>query len=161
MNGPELLTIGHVTFDLAWGDLNRREPGGAVAFASITAIRHGIKPVIVTSCADDYPMDAVIESPERFERIRSPNTSTFENRYDVRGDRCQILHASAGVVTEADVPDAWRAPDLLFVGPLTQELPYDCLDWFRPKVACVVPQGWLRAWDEPLPSEVRVSTSPP
>ncbi len=132
-----------------------------MAFASVTAIRHGIDPVIVTSCAGDYPIREVIDAPERYVRVPSRHTSTFENRYNARGDRLQILHHRAGEISEDSVPTAWRKPDMLFVGPLTQELPYDCLGWFRPRVSCVVPQGWLRSWAEPLPSEVGVSTKPP
>ena len=28
-------------------------------------------------------------------------------------------------------------------------------------MSCVVPQGWLRSWNDPLPSVISVSTSPP
>lgn len=161
MNSPSFLAIGHVTWDVLPDDLEAKEPGGAVSFASITASRLGLQPAIVTSCADDYPICEVIDALERYVRVPSRHTSTFENRYDARGDRLQILHACAGDITEDNIPTTWRSPDMLFVGPLTQELPYDCLRWFRPRVSCVVPQGWLRSWAEPLPSEVGVSTRPP
>ncbi len=161
MNSPSFLAIGHVTWDVLPDDLEAKEPGGAVAFASITASRLGLQPAIVTSSADDYPIREVIDAPERSIRVPSLHTSTFENRYDARGDRLQILHRRAGEISEGDVPPAWRNPDLLFVGPLTQELPYDCLRWFHPRVSCVVPQGWLRSWRTPLPSMIRVSKSPP
>ena len=161
MNSPLFLAIGHVTFDVTPDHPSKRQPGGAVAFASITAIRHGVEPTVVTSSADDYPIDTVIPTPDRYVRVLSPHTSTFENRYDARGDRLQILHRRAGEITEEDVPVSWKKPDMLFVGPLTQELPYDCLNWFRPRVSCVVPQGWLRSWNEPSPSRIGVSKSPP
>ena len=161
MKAPQFLAIGHVTWDLLPDDLETKEAGGAVSFASITASRLGLRPAIVTSCADDYPIREVIDKPERYVRVPSHQTSTFENRYNARGDRLQILHASAGDITEDNVPTAWRNPDMLFVGPLTQELPYDCLRWFRPRVSCVVPQGWLRSWRRPLPSKIGVSKSPP
>ena len=161
MSATQFLAIGHVTFDVNPDDLNRREPGGAVAFASITATKHGIEPTIVTSCADDYPIDDVIDNPERYVRVNSSYTSTFENRYDARGDRVQILHASADQIAEEDVPTQWSNPEMLFVGPLTQEIAVDCLNWFRARVSCVVPQGWLRGWDDELPSPVAVWKSPP
>ena len=161
MNPPQLLAIGHVTWDVLPDDLEAKEPGGAVAFAAITAARHGVQPAIVTSSADDYPAIDVIEAPDRFVRVPSPWTSTFENRYDSKGDRVQVLHQRARDIAIDHIPAAWLNPDTLFVGPLTQELPVDCLRWFRPRVSCVVPQGWLRAWNEPLPSVVEVSTSPP
>ena len=52
--------------------------------------------------------------------------------------------------------------ECLFVGPLAQELPADCLDWFMPQVSCVVPQGWCRDWSESrYPSDVNVCRAPP
>ena len=161
MNPPQLLSVGHVTFDITPDDLTKREPGGAVAFASIAATSLGIRPAIVTSCAADYPIGRVVDRPDLRLRVASPDTSTFENRYDRHGDRVQVLHSSANEILAQHIPDAWRNPDLLFVGPLTQELPVDCLKWFQPRVSCVVPQGWLRSWNESLPSEISVSTSPP
>ncbi len=158
---PQLLAIGHVTFDVSPDDLETHHPGGAVAFASITASRLGIQPVIVTSCADDYPSQRVIDNPEHFTRIPAPYTSTFENRYNQRGDRVQTLHQRADDIIRDHIPKAWLNPDMLFVGPLTQELPVDCLDWFNPRLSCVVPQGWLRSWTQPLPSIVEVSRLPP
>ncbi len=161
MNAPQFVAIGHVTFDVTPDDLSRREPGGAVAFGAVTASRHGVEPAIVTSCADDYPINTVIKAPDRFVRVASSHTSTFENRYDVHGDRVQVLHHRADDIHTEQVPLQWRSPDLLFVGPLTQELPIDCPNWFKPRVSCVVPQGWLRSWHQPLPSVVSVSKSPP
>ena len=161
VNAPQLLAIGHVTFDVSPDDLETRHPGGAVAFASITAARLGIQPAIVTSCADDYPLGDIVDAPDRCVRIPSDDTSTFENRYDASGDRVQVLHRRGSDISLSDIPDEWRNPNMLFIAPLTQELPFDCLDWFKPQVSCVVPQGWLRSWDEPLPSIVEVSKSPP
>ncbi len=161
MSAPQLLAIGHVTFDVSPDDLETRHPGGAVSFASITASRLGIQPAIITSCADDYPSRRVIDSPNRFIRVPWHQTSTFENRYNQCGDRVQVLHHRADDITRDHIPKVWLNPDMLFVGPLTQELPLDCLDWFNPRLSCLVPQGWLRSWTQPLPSIVEVSKSPP
>ncbi len=171
MNAPSLVAIGHVTWDVLSGiplnlPLRRGEsegvpPGGAVAFASATARSFGVSVGVVTSCAGDYPIADIVDAPDRCVRIPSDDTSTFENRYDAHDDRVQVLHHRGGDISVGDIPEAWRSPDMLFVGPLTQELPVDCLSWFRPRVSCVVPQGWLRSWTEPLPSLVEVSKSPP
>ena len=170
VNAPSLVAIGHVTWDVLPGTpfnlpLKRgggaREPGGAVAFASATARSFGVSAGVVTSCAGDYPIADIVDAPDRCVRVPSDDTSTFENRYDTHGDRVQVLHRRGGDISVADIPEAWGSPDMLFVGPLTQELPVDCLSWFRPRVSCVVPQGWLRSWTEPLPSLVEVSKSPP
>ena len=158
---PDLVAIGHVTWDVLPGILDERSAGGAVAFASATARSLGISPAIVTACADDYPIAEIVNASDMLVRIPSAETSTFENRYDAHGDRVQVLHRRGGDISINDIPEAWRSPNMLFVGPLTQELPVDCLGWFRPRVSCVVPQGWLRSWDQPLPSVVDVSKSPP
>ena len=158
---PDLVAIGHVTWDVLPGILDERSAGGAVAFASATARSLGISPAIVTSCADDYPIADIVDASDRLVRIPSAETSTFENRYDAHGDRVQVLHRRGGDIAKVDIPTTWRNPDMLFVGPLTQELPVDCLDWFRPRTSCVVPQGWLRSWGLQLPSVVGVSKSPP
>ncbi len=161
MKRPQLLAIGHVTWDVEPHDVNAREPGGAVAFASVTAQRLGIEAAIVTSCADDYPIDEVTAHPDAFVRTKSRHTSTFENRYDANGERQQVLHHVADRIDVEDIPRDWRNTDMLFVGPLTQELPIDCLSTLQPRVSCVVPQGWLRKWNKTLPSPVTVSTAPP
>ena len=161
MNAPDLVAFGHVTWDVLPGALDERSAGGAVAFASATARSFGVSAAVVTSCAGDYPIADIVDAPDRCVRIPSDDTSTFENRYDARGDRVQVLHRRGGDISVADIPEAWRRPDMLFVGPLTQELPVYCLSWFRPRVSCVVPQGWLRSWNRSLPSVVEVSKSPP
>lgn len=158
---PELMALGHVTWDVLPDDLSALEPGGAVAFAAVTAARLGVRVGIVTSCANDYPMSEVPIAGGMWRVVASEETSTFENRYDARGDRVQVLHRRGSEIRESDVTDDWRRPDMLFVAPLTQELPFDCLDWFKPRVSCVVPQGWIRSWDKPLPSIVEVSKLPP
>ena len=158
---PELVAVGHVTWDVSPDDISTREPGGAVAFAAVTADRLGVRAGIVTACANDYPMSEVPIANGMWRVVASEETSTFENRYDERGDRVQVLHRHGSEIRESDVADDWRRPDMLFVGPLTQELDVNCLSWFRPRVSCVVPQGWLRSWTEPLPSVVEVSKSPP
>ena len=158
---PELVAVGHVTWDVSPDDLSAHEPGGAVAFAAFTAAKLGVRAGIVTSCANDYPKSEVPIADAMWHVVPSQQTSTFENQYDERGDRVQVLHQRANHISADHIPSAWRNPDTLFVAPLTQELPFDCLDWFKPQVSCVVPQGWLRSWDEPLPSIVEVSKSPP
>ena len=161
MNPPDLVAVGHVTWDLQPDDLESRDAGGAVSFAAVTANRLGIRPGIVTSCGDDYPWQDVVRDSESFVKVPSAQTSTFENRYDDDGNRLQILHQRASDISLRAIPESWRSPRLLFVGPLTQELPYDCLDWFDPEISCVVPQGWLRSWGVPLPSPICVATRPP
>ena len=84
---PELVAVGHVTWDVSPDDISTREPGGAVAFAAVTADRLGVRAGIVTACANDYPMSEVPIANGMWRVVASEETSTFENRYDERGDR--------------------------------------------------------------------------
>lgn len=160
MSSPRMVAIGHVTWDLSPGNLGAPTPGGAVAYTTMTAGRLGIDAAIVTAAGTDYPIDEVAP-PEHRHVIESEVTTTFANLHDAAGIRHQRLMSRADSIGFHDVPEDWRKPDILYVGPLTQELPPDCLSWFTPGVSCVVPQGWCRKWNESLPSEVTVIPSPP
>ena len=155
-----MVSIGHVTWDIVPGSPSPPTPGGAAAFATVTARRLGMYAAIVTAAGQDYPLNEVAP-PEGRQVIKSAITTTFENSHDAAGVRHQRLMSRAPSIQLRDVPDEWRSPYILFVGPLTQELPPDCLGWFAPKVSCVVPQGWCRKWEEPLPAPVKVVPSPP
>ena len=155
-----MVSIGHVTWDAFPGQRCVMTPGGAAAFATVTARRQGIDAGIVTAAGQDYPCDEVAP-PEARSIVTSDITTTFENRYDSEGVRHQRLITRASAIELADVPEDWRNPDILFVGPLTQELPPDCLHWFTPRVSCVVPQGWCRYWESPLPARVNINPMPP
>lgn len=164
MNQPELLAIGHVTWDVSNHAHAQTLPGGAASFATITAGRLGIQASIITSCADDdYPFDKLIPTnrEDRLANVQSHNTTTFKNIYDTHGHRQQHLISRAANITLHHVPEKWPAPEMLFVAPLTQEIPTDCLSWFTPRVSCIVPQGWLREWDLPLPSRIRINPKLP
>ena len=158
---PSFVAVGHVTWDYSPGTYEERQPGGAVAFASTTAQALGVNAAIITSSEGDYPFGEVLHERGQVVNIRSADTSTFENVYDPEGNRAQRLLARGGDIELANVPGSWLSPEMLYVGPLTQELPVDCLKWWSPRVSCVVPQGWLRSWDEPLPSRISVDPAPP
>lgn len=165
MKQPELLAIGHVTWDVSDHAHAQTLPGGAASFAAITAGRLGVQASIITSCADvdDYPFDKLIPNnqEDRLTNVQSCNTTTFKNIYDAYGHRQQHLISRAANITLDHVPEKWLAPEMLFVAPLTQEIPADCLSWFTPRASCIVPQGWLREWDLPLPSRVRINPKLP
>lgn len=164
MNQPELLAIGHVTWDVSGHAHAQTLPGGAASFAAITAGRLGVQASIITSCADDdYPFDKLIPNnqEDRLTNVQSHNTTTFKNIYDAHGHRQQHLISRAANITLDQVPEKWLAPEMLFIAPLTQEISADCLSWFTPRVSCIVPQGWLREWELPLPSRVRINPKLP
>lgn len=157
---PELVSLGHVSWDVFPDTAMPRMPGGAAAYATVLARHMGVGSAIVTAAAGDYPIDEVAP-PELRAVIQSDDTTTFESRHDLNGVRTQRLMSRASIITSDIIPDEWREPDVLFVGPLDRELPLDCADWFRPRLSCVVPQGWCRSWTDPLPSDVVVTPKVP
>src|SRR5438105_9003279 len=116
MPAPEFIAIGHVTLD-RFGDEVR--PGGSALYAVITADRLGLRAGILTSHADDFPLDLV---PPRIEvvSVPAPATTVFEHE-QVGDDRAQRVTSVAGALSEADVPDDWRDADLVLLAPAVNE----------------------------------------
>ena len=83
----------------------------------------------------------------------SPTPPTFENRYTPEG-RKQILHTASQPITLAAIPPAWRAAPLIHLGPVLGEVPEQLVEAFPSALLGVTPQGWMRAWNEPLPGPV-------
>ena len=144
---PKFLAIGHLSFDvniIDGGSPSDRIPGGASAYATLVAIKHGISSGILTSVGDDYPVEEILSGID----VRGPkseHTSSFANYYD--GDnRNQVLIASGSKIFESEIPVGWTQPNILYVGPLLHELPTDIVNWFEPELSCLVPSGWLRRW---------------
>lgn len=81
-------------------------------------------------------------------------TTTFENRYTTTGRR-QWLHALAPPVRLEHLPAAWRAAPVVHLAPVAGEVDLAWATAFPHALVGVTPQGWLRAWDAPLPAPVR------
>lgn len=145
---PQFLAVGHVTRDLLPD--GSFTVGGTVTFAALTAYRLGLSSAIVT-CADAA---FLAHLPTYLPGIQvhgrpGAETTTFANRY-TDGFRVQYLHARGDVLTEDDVPTAWRAAPIVLLGPLDQELAPTLVNLFsRPfgTLIAATPQGWLRRWD--------------
>ena len=147
LKAPKFLAIGHLSFDVNMvdgGSPSGRIPGGASAYATLVAKKHGISSGILTSVGDDYPVEEILGGID----VRGPkseHTSSFANYYD--GDnRNQVLIASASKIFKSEIPVGWTRPNILYAGPLLHELPTDSVNWFEPKLSCLVPSGWLRRW---------------
>ncbi len=139
--------MGHLTFDVNIvnnGSPSSHIPGGAAAYSALTAQKHGLSTGVITSVADDYPVQKILSGVD-VRVTDSEHTATFANYYDA-GDRTQVLMASGSRITQSVVPPDWTNPDILFVSPLLHELPTDCVNWFDPNLSCLVPSGWLRRW---------------
>ena len=144
---PSFVALGHLTFDvniLDNGTPTSHIPGGAAAYAALTAHKHDISAGVVSSVGDDYPVDLILKEID-VQVVESEHTATFANYYD-SGDRTQVLMASGNRIPQSAIPESWVEPDILFVGPLLHEIPTDCVNWFNPKLSCLLPSGWLRRW---------------
>ena len=144
---PNFISMGHLTFDVNIvdnGSPSSHIPGGAAAYSALTAQKHGLSAGVITSVGDDYPVQKILSGVD-VQVTDSEHTATFANYYDA-GDRTQVLMASGSRISQSAVPSDWTTPDILFVSPLLHELPTDCVNWFEPKLSCLVPSGWLRRW---------------
>lgn len=144
---PNFIAIGHLSFDVNIvdnGTPSHHIPGGAAAYAALTAQGHGLNAGILTSVNAEYPFAEILPGVEVIVS-ESEHTATFANYYDA-GDRTQVLMASGARISPAVLPTEWTKPGILFAGPLLHELPTECVNWFDPGLSCLVPSGWLRRW---------------
>lgn len=145
---PDLLLIGHVTRDLI-GETpeSGHRLGGTVSFAASTALRMGRLPTIITRAADAHDLD---ELPAAVERVLLPSevTTTFANVYTPQGRR-QHVYTPAAPIGASDIPNALRAPNVVLLGPVANEISPDVPAIFAEEtLVAAVPQGWMRRWDE-------------
>jgi sugar/nucleoside kinase (ribokinase family) len=115
---PRLLALGHVSRDRRpGGDVL----GGSVTYGALAARRLGWDAAILTSAGPDFEPERELPGIPVFLR-RSPTTTRFVNEYDGDGTRRQLVTARADDVALDPLPDAWRDPDALLLGPLVGEL---------------------------------------
>lgn len=140
---PDYLVIGHITKDLYNGDY---KIGGTVTFSALTAQSLGYRPGIVTSSGPDVDLARL---PASLAIVSSPSeaTTTFENLYH-DGHRRQRIWSQAQVLSELDIPDAWKASSIVHLGPVAQEIADNVADCFPGALLGLTPQGWMRAWDD-------------
>lgn len=146
---PEYLLLGHVTRDLL--PAGAVAPGGTALYAALTAYRLGLRSAIVSARAD---MPANWPQAIALAITPSPTPPVFENRY-TGGQRHQVIHAAASALTLADIPRLWRTAPIIHLGPVLREVPEEFVGAFAGALIGVTPQGWMRAWDTPLPASIR------
>jgi sugar/nucleoside kinase (ribokinase family) len=145
---PDFLAIGHVAKDLTPDGFRL---GGAVTYASLTALRMGLRPAVVTSVGPEVDLRRALPGMP-VHVLAASDTTTFVNTY-VSGKRAQLLKGVGGPISAADVPAEWRSAPLVLLGPLARELSYDLARRFPGSIVVASIQGWLRQWD----SDGRVS----
>jgi sugar/nucleoside kinase (ribokinase family) len=135
-----LLTVGHVTWDRHGRD---DVLGGSVAYGSLAALKLGWEAGALTSAGPDFEPGRDFAGVEVFVG-RAPSTTRFQNDYDAEGLRRQVLSARADDVELATLPDRWRNPDALLLGPVAGELPGFQVSAFEAGGVGAIAQGWLR-----------------
>ena len=143
MNQPiEYLVLGSLTVD--------RLPdgssvlGGTAAYGGSMAHALGRRAGIVAAVAPDADLAALAGIPLA---VQPAAVSTvFENRYTTAG-RVQYLHHRTDDLRFEFVPVAWRAPQIVHLGPLAHDIDAGLLARFPNALRGITAQGWLRSWD--------------
>lgn len=137
---PRFLAAGHVTRDrYQGGDLL----GGTVSYAARAVQRLGWQVGALTAAGPDFDAPAELPGVESFVQ-RSAATTRFENVYEADGTRHQRLLARAAPIGSDGLPEAWRAPDVLLLGSVADEIPRGFVEGFTAGVVGATGQGWLR-----------------
>lgn len=152
---PDYVVVGHCALDRqADGSYL---PGGTALYSALTAARFGMHVGVLTAGKPDALRAALAPYADAFALHIVPmdTTTIFENVPTPQG-RVQTLLGWAGPILPDALPAAWRAPAVLHLGPIADELPpaawADALEDVPWPVT--TPQGWLRRWNA-LPSPVR------
>jgi 1D-myo-inositol 3-kinase len=140
---PRLLCVGHVSEDAARGG---EVVGGSVAYGSLAARRLGWEAAILSSAGPDFDPARELPGVPVFLQPASA-TTRFVNEYDADGTRHQTVTARADDIRFDALPDDWRAPDALLLGPIVGELSGIAATAFGAGCVGAIAQGYVRAID--------------
>jgi sugar/nucleoside kinase (ribokinase family) len=140
---PRLLVVGHVTWDLRDG---AEVLGGTAAYASLTAGRLGWNSGTLTSAGPDFVPARDLPGVAVFVRPAAA-TTRFRNLYAEDGTRRSILVSRADDVELTPLPDAWRGPEALLLGPVAGEIRGPIAPAFTAGCVGAIAQGWVREFD--------------
>ncbi len=143
LQAVDYLVIGHITQDLA---LDGPRLGGTATFSALTARALGRRVGVMTSASEKTSLKAFNGIP--IISIPSEHTTTFENIYDSKDGRRQILHHQAAPISFDLVPEVWRKASIIHLGPVAQELDFELPKILSPSLLGVTPQGWMRIWND-------------
>jgi sugar/nucleoside kinase (ribokinase family) len=142
VSAPEFVAVGHVTLDHFGGVVR---PGGAALYAAVTAHRLGLSAGILTSHADDFPLDDVPPAIEVVS-VEAAETTAFEHRVEA-GGRALRVRGAARPLAVGDLPEDWRATPLVMLAPVLQEVDPALAAAFADAAIGAEVQGWLRTVD--------------
>jgi len=141
---PRFLVVGHVTWDRLQG---REVLGGSAAYAALAARKLGWDAGVLTAAGPDFEPERELPGIAVFLR-RTPATTRFVNLYDADGSRREVLSARSEDVELTPLPDDWRRPEVLLLGPVADEVPRGLAASFEADLVGAGAQGWLRSFDE-------------
>jgi hypothetical protein len=136
----DYLIIGHLTKDLT---PEGPRLGGAAAYSALTALALGMRVGVVTSWGAELPLGPMHGIP--IASYPTDESTTFENIYTENG-RVQFLRHVAPSLDYYLVPEPWRNPEIVHLGPIAQEVEPSLVRNFADSLICVTPQGWMRGW---------------
>jgi 1D-myo-inositol 3-kinase len=140
---PRFLAVGHVTWDRRpEGDVL----GGTVTFAAHTVRKLGWDVAILTAAGPEFDAARDLPGVPVF-RTFCAATTRFRNDYETGGTRRQVLMARGDDISLSPLPEEWRNPDALLLGPVAGELREFPVSAFDAGAVGAVAQGWLRAVD--------------
>ena len=138
----EFLVLGSLTVDLLPNGSSVL--GGTAAYAGSLAHALGQRTGIVAAVGPDADLAALAGIP--FAVQPAAVSTVFENRYTSAG-RVQYLHHRTDDLRFDSLPVAWRAPQIVHLGPLAHDIDAALLAQFPNALRGVTVQGWLRRWD--------------
>lgn len=157
LQAPDYLAIGHITVDLTpEGPML----GGSVLYGALVAARLGARAAVITRAnlrgLDQSLKDQLDQVASEIDLVvqSSQDTTTFVNS-ERAGRREQELHGWAGEIDLSGVPPMWRSAEVIHLAPVAQEIDYRTTGRLSGRLLACTPQGWMRSWNQKLPSPVR------
>lgn len=138
----DYLVIGHLTIDQSAQGLRL---GGTAAYSALTARALGMRAGIVTAWGAELPNTPLEGIP--IISFPTEHSTTFENLSTPQG-RVQHLRQLAPHIHLNIIPDVWRNPAIVHLGPVAQEVDPGLVRYFSTALIGLTPQGWLRAWNK-------------
>ena len=139
------LAVGHITHDRFSREIR---PGGCAYYASRTWHALGARSHLVSAVGNDFACESALTDLDT--RVtREGKTTVFTNQYPDSGPRIQFVEALASPVSPNLLPTDWRRPDVLFLGPVLNEVEISA--WRQAtdaRLTAIGVQGYIRSSDQ-------------
>ena len=139
------LAVGHITHDRFGESIL---PGGCAYYAAKTWQALGAHSSLATVVGDDFACQAALDGLDS-SVTHTGETTIFTNLYPESGPRIQFVEAYAPPVVPDSLPQTLREPDVLFLGPVLNEV--DITRWkqaTKPRLMAIGVQGYIRSPDQ-------------